>query len=267
MTAPPPPPDTYRAGPFRRPFRRAGRLARGVAATVLRSAVWLAGLPFHRGPERSVEWRVRCFRAWGRSLCRIGAVDVEVLGAPPREPCVLVANHIGYADILVLASVLDGPAFVSMHEIASWPLVGFMARRMGTIFIDRSKKRAIPEVNAAIEHALANGHVVVLFAEGANSDGSLVRPFRASLLDPAARIGAPCAWATLHYAVLPGDPPPSRSVCWYEEPIVRQALRFLALEKIRARVVFGDGVLRDADRKQLAADLHARVLSRFEPMA
>jgi len=66
--------------------------------------------------------------------------------------------------------------------------------------------------------------------------------------------------------VLSGDPPPSRSVCWYEESIVRQAPRFLALEKIRARIVFGDGFVRNADRKQLAADLHARVLSRFEPM-
>src|SRR5690606_27173813 len=113
---------------------------------------------------------------------------------------------------------------------------GFMAARMGTIFVDRSDKRSIPDVNAAIERALALGHVVVLFAEGANSDGTVVRPFRAPLLDPAARLEAPCAWGTLHYTVLPGDPPASRSVCWYEEPILRQSLRFLALERIDARV-------------------------------
>lgn len=265
MTAPLPA-DRYRAGAFGRPIRRAARLARGVAATVLLSAVWAGGVPFHLGRERSADWRVRCFRAWGRSMCRIGGVHVDVLGAPPSEPCVLVTNHVGYADILVLASVLEGPAFVSMHEIRSWPLVGFMASRMGTIFIDRANKRAIPEVNAAIASALERGHVVVLFAEGANSDGRFVRPFRAPLLDPAARLGAPCAWATMRYEVLPGDPPASRSVCWYEEPILTQALRFLALERIHARVVFGDGVVRSADRKQLAADLHARVVSRFVPM-
>lgn len=257
---------SYRAGPFRRLWRRTSRLVHAVAATFARSAVWIAGTPFHRGHERSRQWRVSCFRAWGRSLCRIGALHIEIDGEPPREPCVLVTNHVGYADILVLAAVLDGPAFVSMHEIKKWPLVGYMAARMGTIFIDRADKRSIPEVNAAIESALGRGHIVVLFAEGANSDGSQVRPFRASLLDPAARLLVPCAWATLRYEVLSGDPPPSRSVCWYEEPIVRQAPRFLALEKIRARIVFGDGFVRNADRKQLAADLHARVLSRFEPM-
>jgi 1-acyl-sn-glycerol-3-phosphate acyltransferase len=141
-----------------------------------------------------------------------------------------------------------------------------MAERMGTIFVDRGDKRSIPAVNAAIERALARGQVVVLFAEGANSDGSAVRPFRPPLLEPAARLGAPCAWGTLHYAVLPGDPPPSRSVCWHADSIWRQAPRFLALERIRARVVFGDDVVRSGDRKELAAELHARVASRFEPM-
>ncbi|MCY2961965.1 MAG: lysophospholipid acyltransferase family protein [Planctomycetota bacterium] len=266
MPAPPPPTDTYRSGPFRRPFRRAGRLLGGVGATLGHSVVWAVGLPFHRGPERSLAWRVRCFRGWGRALCRIGALHIEVVGEPPREPCVLVTNHVGYADILVLAAVLEGPAFVSMHEIRTWPLIGFMAARMGTIFIDRRDKRAIPVVNAAIGAALERGQVVVLFAEGGNSDGRAVRPFRPPLLDPAARLGAPCTWGTLHYRVLPGDPPASRSVCWHEETIWRQAVRFLALERIHARVAFGGDSLRCADRKQLAADLHARVLSRFQPI-
>lgn len=266
MTNERPPPDSYRAGAARRVLRRTVRLARGVASTVARSAWWAIGAPFHRAPEDAASWRVRCFRGWGRALCRIGRVRIEVVGEPPREPCVLVTNHVGYADILTLAAVVDGPAFVSMHEIRRWPLVGAMAARMGTIFIDRADKRAIPAVNAAIERALARGHVVVLFAEGANSDGSTVRPFRASLLDPAARLGAPCRAATMHYAVLPGDPPPSRSVCWYEEPIVRQALRFLALEDVRARIVFDDRALRGDDRKALANELHARVAARFEAM-
>lgn len=258
--------DSYRAGGFVRALRRTTRIVRGVFATVWRSVAWMVGAPFHAGDQRSRAWRVRCFQSWARAICRIGALHVRVVGEPPREPCVLVTNHVGYADILALASVLEGPAFVSMHEIRSWPLVGFMAERMGTIFIDRAKKRAIPEVNAAIERALKAGHVVVLFAEGANSDGSQVRPFRPSLLEPAARLHAPCAWGATYYEVLPGDPPASRSVCWQDDPIWRQAPRFLALERIDACITFGAGTMRDSDRKQLAAKLHERVASVFRPM-
>lgn len=265
------PPATRRADGYRarlpvRVARRVARVLRGLTATVGLSALWLAGRPFHRGPERARDWRMRLMRAWGRAMTRTGRMNVEIVGEPPREPCVLVTNHVGYADILTLASVLDGPAFVSQHEIRSWPLVGAMAARMGTIFIDRADKRALPKVNDAIGRALANGQVVVLFAEGANSDGRLVRPFRPSLLESAARLGAPCAWATMHYQVLPGDPPASRSVCWYEEPILRQVARFLALDRVDARVTFGAGRLRDADRKRLASELHARVVSAFRPM-
>jgi lyso-ornithine lipid O-acyltransferase len=258
--------DAYRAGPVRRAARRAARLSRGLARTMLASTSWIVGVPFHRGPERARAWRERCFRGWGRAMCRIGGIEIEVVGERPAAPCVLVTNHVGYADVLVLAAVLDGPAFVSMHEIRSWPLVGFMAARMGTIFVDRSDKRSIPAVNSAIEHALAHGHVVVLFAEGANSDGRVVRPFRPSLLAPAAKLAAQCASGTMHYSVLPGDPPASRSVCWHLDPITRQAARFLALERIRARVVFGAERLRSTDRKRLAAELHERVLARFVPM-
>jgi 1-acyl-sn-glycerol-3-phosphate acyltransferase len=258
--------DAYRASAPRRVARRAWRLLRGLVATIGLSSVWLLGRPFHRGPERSRAWSRKLMRSWGRAMTRTARVHVEVVGEPPREPCVLVMNHVGYADIVSLASVLDGPAFVSQHEIRSWPLVGAMAARMGTIFIDRSDKRSLPTVNAAIERALANGHVVVLFPEGRNSDGSLVRPFRPALLESAARLNAPCAWATMHYQVLPGDPPASRSVCWHQEPIVRQLPRFLALDRVEARVVFGSGRLRDTDRKRLAAQLHERVSSAFRPM-
>ncbi|MBL8861625.1 MAG: 1-acyl-sn-glycerol-3-phosphate acyltransferase [Planctomycetes bacterium] len=256
----------YRAGLVRRALRRVVRFTAGWASTLWRTALWAAGLPFQRTPERQAAWRVRCFQGWARALCRIGAIELEVVGPAPRGPCVLVTNHVGYADILALAAVLEAPAFVSMHEIRGLPLVGFMAHRMGTIFVDRRKKRAIPDVNAAIERALDAGRIVVLFAEGANSDGSLVRPFRPSMLEPAARIGAACAWGALRYDVLPGDPPPSQAVCWHEQPIWVHAPRFLALERIRARIEFGDGRVVARERKQLAAQLHARVTALFRPM-
>jgi 1-acyl-sn-glycerol-3-phosphate acyltransferase len=260
------PVDAYRAGFARRVARRAWRLSAAVTVTVARSALWALGAPWRRTPAAARAWRVRCYQGWARALCRIGRIEIEVAGAPPRAACVLVTNHVGYADILALAAVLEAPAFVSMHAIRGWPLVGAMAARMGTIFVDRSDKRAIPAVNAAIAAALADGRVVVLFPEGANSDGRAVRPFRPPMLEPAARSGADCAWAVIRYEVLAGDPPPSRSVCWYEEPIGRQALRFLALERVRARIEFGADRVRNADRKSLAAALHARVVARFRPL-
>ncbi len=258
--------DSYRAGLPLRVARRVSRIALGMGATVVLSIQWAVASPFHRGPERSRAWRVACFQRWGRSLCRIGRLEIEIVGTPPSGPCVLVTNHVGYADILSLAAVLEAPAFVSMHEIRRWPLVGYMAAKMGTIFIDRTDKRSIPAVNATIGAALADARIIVLFAEGSNSDGSVVRPFRPPLLDPPARLGAPCAWATIRYAVDPGDPPPSRSVCWYEEPIHVQARRFLALDRIRARIEFGDGRVLANDRKELAVELHKRVLAQFTPM-
>lgn len=247
--------------------RRVVRTTAAIAWTAAWTLIWFAGAPFTLGSRRRHRaWRARVFRSWARGMLAVLRVRVNVRGGLPEEPCLLVSNHFGYVDVLVLAAHVDS-VFVSMKELESWPLFGAMARRFGTVFIDRARKRDIPQVNAAVERALAQAAAVVVFAEGRNTRGRSVLPFRPSLLEPAARGNVPVAWCVLHYATAPGDPPASTSVPWVNVPILRHARVLLALERVDASLEFGADVVRGADRKRLADELHARVAARFRPLA
>lgn len=240
-------------------LRLALRLVRSLAVT----AGWLAALllgylvalPFPDRVQRRRRWRVRMLTSWARSMCRALGVEVEVVGRPPAQASFLVCNHLGYLDIPVLASVLP-TVFVSKSEVARWPVIGWLATTAGTIYVQRERKRSLPEVNSSISAALERGDGVVVFPEGTSTGGHEVLPFRAPLLAPAADLGLAVHYASLSYATDPADPPASEAVCWWRDmEFAPHVLGLMRLRGVQARVVFGSEPVQGPNRKELAETL------------
>jgi 1-acyl-sn-glycerol-3-phosphate acyltransferase len=207
------------------------------------------------------------FRFWARAVLRGLRVELAVSGSPPAAPGLVVANHLSYLDIPVLAACFPA-VFVSKAEVRRWPLIGLMSQTMGTVFVRREQKRDLPQTNAAIAAALARGDSVVLFPEGTSTQGSRVAPFRAPLLADAARSGLPVHYASLRYATEAGDPPASRAVCWWGDmPFAPHALELFGLRRISAQVSFGDAPIQEGNRKLLAEKLWHAVEGLFIPVA
>jgi 1-acyl-sn-glycerol-3-phosphate acyltransferase len=124
-------------------------------------------------------------RAYSRALCALLRIRIGVVGSLSRKDSVLViANHCSWLDILVLTAVAP-VVFVAKREIASWPLIGLVAKLRPTVFVDRSRRQQTADVTAAIAQRLAHGDPVVLFAEGTSSDGNRVLQFRSALFGAA----------------------------------------------------------------------------------
>ena len=240
--------------------RACARAALLGALTALYFVGWTFGRPFAaRSVDASRRWRLAAYGGWARRALRILGARVEVFGAPPPAPCLIVSNHQSYVDILLLASTV-GAVFVSKAEVERWPAVGFLARSMGTIFIRRERKRDIPEVNARIEGALEGGERVVLFPEGTSTDGEAVAPFRPSLLEPAAGSRYPVRCASLDYEAPAGGPPASQTVCWWGDMTFGSHLwKLLSMSHFHARVELAPEPLHEPDRKLLARTAHERV--------
>ncbi len=218
-------------------------------------------------PSLRLAWRRWIFRNWGRATCRGMGVRVEVVGSPPREPSILVCNHLGYLDIAVIAGCLD-TVFVSKAEVARWPVLGLLTRTMGTIFVPRERVRALPEVNRRITAALERGDSVVIFPEGTSTKGATVASFKRPLLAPAAERGLPVRYASLSYRVGPGDPPASEAVCWWGDmTFAPHLLGLLGLARVEARLQFGTEAVVERDRRLLAEKLWRAVHELFIPVA
>jgi 1-acyl-sn-glycerol-3-phosphate acyltransferase len=214
-----------------------------------------------------VRWRRQLFRCWARTLAAVLHVRVEMHGTPPRPPFLLVANHLSYIDVIVLASVVPGGVFIAKSEVRSWPFLGPICAGMGTLFVDRSSWSDVPRVLADMDAALARGDGVIFFPEGTSSGGATVGPFRAPLLAPAARLKRPVHAAALSYRTPAGVASPDLSVCWWGAMEFTSHLwNLLKVPHIEATLDLDETPVVETDRKRLAERLHRAVLSRFRPL-
>ena len=133
-----------------------------------------------------------------------GRITVE--GQRPPAPFFLVANHLSYVDIVLLLAELP-VVFVAKQELASWPVLGYLTRLVGNIFVDRQSRRDVPRVLAEIRRRIEIGYGVVVFPEGTSSDGSSVQPMKPALFEWAAQTEYPVHCAAIRYQTRPGSPP------------------------------------------------------------
>jgi 1-acyl-sn-glycerol-3-phosphate acyltransferase len=238
------------------------RLALFACVTVFLFALNLAGRGTLRVLGRPVHaWTSRLLTLWARLMTRLLGARVEVEGTPPRAPFLLVSNHLSYMDVVVLATCLPA-TFVARADVASWPFLGALCRSAGTIFIDRASRRDIGRALAAIRRTLGEGNGVAFFPEATTSGGGALLPFRAPLLEVAARDALPVSYAALGYATTPGGPPASEAVCWWGgRPFLPHLVDLFSLPGFTCRIVFGDRPIEGEDRKDLARRLEESVLA------
>jgi len=121
---------------------------------------------------------------WHQRLCNIFGMRKSVHGNINQQPTLFVINHISWFDIPSLGSSVP-VHFLSKDEINSWPLVGWMAEKAGTLFIKRGFKGAAEQSIKDITQALLNGGHVIVFPEGTTTDGSSLARFHSRLFQAA----------------------------------------------------------------------------------
>lgn len=206
-----------------------------------------------RDPAARARWLQRTCR---RALRALG-VRCRAVGRPGAGE-LIVANHLGYLDILVLGAARP-VVFVAKREVRTWPVFGWFARQAGTRFVDRERRGDVARVAAEFAPAVAAGLSVVVFPEGTSSDGRTVLPFKSSLLAPAVAQGWSVVPVALGYAV-PAGHDAATAVCWWGDMRLGPHLRQLCgLPRIAATAAWGEAEPAAADRKALAATLHGRV--------
>lgn len=205
-------------------------------------------------------------RAWSRGVLRILGLELRVHGRPPRSPFYLVANHLGYLDIAVIASQVPC-TFVSKQEVAKWPGLGLLANLAGTLYVDRGSQRDADRVSRSIAGHFAAGGSLAVFPEGTSSPGFEVGPFRSPLLAYPAAAGLPVHAAAIRYRAPEGHPPAAISMAWWgDADFLPHFLALFRMPGMRADLSFAPVAATHSDRKALAAALRASVAERLDAL-
>ncbi|MGI9311189.1 MAG: lysophospholipid acyltransferase family protein [bacterium] len=133
---------------------------------------------------------------WHRCVARLLGVRACYRGAALARGALLVSNHISWLDIPLFGGRWP-LTFLGNREITRWPVLGWVFKRSGTLFIERGKgaKRAVAEIGAA----LRRGRSVMLFPEGRTTDGRSVLRFQPRLMQAAIDAAAPLQPAAIRY--------------------------------------------------------------------
>ena len=100
---------------------------------------------------------------------------------PESGPALIVANHVSFADAVILMGATPRPIrFVMDHRIFKTPLLGFIFRHSGAIPIAPAKEdpELLEKAFEKIDQALADGELVGIFPEGAITRDGEIQPFR-----------------------------------------------------------------------------------------
>lgn len=221
-------------------------------------------LPFRHA---SIGWRNLHFMTWAKLVVVLLNIKIDSSIIPSTKPFLLVANHLSYIDIVVLASKLHC-AFVAKSEVSRWPVIGWLSRATDTVFINRRQHRDLKRAMHKVEKLIDSGLGVVLFAEGTSTAGQHVAPFKSSMLAFAADKQIPVHYASISYSTKRDEASADQAVCWWGEMTFSDHFfRLVQLSGFRAQLRFGSEAIVAADRRVLAAKLWQAVNAQFVPVS
>lgn len=164
------------------PVTVAFRLARVILHVMGGLATCAFIFPFSGPASRA--WHVR---RWSGELLAVCGVKVRVIrrdGGQGGLNGLIVSNHVSWLDIFLINTV-QPCRFVSKAEVRSWPMIGWLAYKTGTIFIERGRLRDVRRIFEGLVHSLKAGEAVAFFPEGTTATQGELLPFHSNLFEAA----------------------------------------------------------------------------------
>lgn len=193
---------------------------------------------------------------WLRAVCRALGVQLAIHGTPITGGALWVSNHVSWLDVVILGAV-HPVAFLAKSEVASWPVIGFLGRQSGNLFIRRGHGSG--EITNIMTQRLQCGDSLVLFPEGTTTRGDTVRHFHSRLMQSAISAGVPVQSVAISYQGAAFDVAPFVD----DDDFLPHLFRLLTLPRICVTLHFGEPLLMSANvqRNSLARQAHTQILT------
>ena len=135
---------------------RCTHLIRHIVSGLIQSLVY---------PYFSQSTQRRMMKRWANQLLDTLNIKLHCCGKLPTDKDLRVmfaANHISLLDVIILMAACP-TRFVAKTEIRGWPVLGFLSKNAGTLFIQRAKRSDTLRINKDIIEAMDKCDRVTVF--------------------------------------------------------------------------------------------------------
>ena len=161
---------------------------------------------FFKFPLASQKTKNRLIQLWSKNLLSIFGIKLMLNNSKilPSTPYLLASNHISWMDIHAI-NAFKPIRFVAKSDVEGWPVFGWMAKQLGTVFIKRDSHRHGKHVANEVAKVLETQSVCI-FPEGTSTVGESVLPFKPNLFESAVIAQVPVYSLAISYqSVVSGE--------------------------------------------------------------
>lgn len=227
---------------------------------------------FFRDQYSRRKYYVRGISWCSKQMVALSGTTVYPHGMPPKDKShLIVSNHLGMFDILILAS-LRPCLFITSVDMRQTPFLGYLTDIGGSLYVERRNRANIGNEMLEIREALKQGFNVVLFPEATSTNGEQVLPFKKTLMTSAAGTGVPILPTCINYRKVNGEPMSIKwrnSVFWYDDtPFYIAIAKLFMIFSIKVDVDYLQEIIcnTEDERQQVAASAQAQVTAKYTPI-
>lgn len=165
-----------------------------VQVYVMMAVIATAFAPWAVFDKRGAFGAIYAWCRWARwSASWMIGLKSEVRGTVPDGDVMIASKHQSFFDIILLCSVVRRPKFIMKKQLKWTPLVGWYAKQINCVAVDRGKRgAAIRAMVEAVKSGAQDPGQLIIFPQGTRVEAGVRQEYKVGVGVLYQDVGSPC---------------------------------------------------------------------------
>ena len=146
---------------------------------------------------------VHSYTSWVRwSAAALVGLRSEIRGEVPKDEVIIAAKHQSFFDIIMIVSVVPRPKFIMKKELLWAPILGWYAKRIGCVPVDRGKRsQAMAQMVADVKSGREQAGQLIIYPQGTRVAAGATKSYKVGVGVLYSELGQDCVPAATNVGV------------------------------------------------------------------
>lgn len=146
---------------------------------------------------------IHAYCRWVRwSAAFLVGLKSEIRGEVPQDEVIIAAKHQSFFDIIMIVSVVPRPKFIMKKQLMWAPILGWYAKRIGCIAVDRGKRSAaMAKMVADVKAGAEQPGQLIIYPQGTRVAAGAVKSYKVGVGVLYNELGQDCVPAATNVGV------------------------------------------------------------------